>query len=56
MEFDGVEFHADDEAGVLRAYAAVDFCDDLEYDASAVDKGTAVLIGAVVGGWGQKLG
>lgn len=47
LEFDRVDFDADDEAAVVDA--AFDFFDDLEDDAAAVFQAAAVFVGAFVG-------
>jgi hypothetical protein len=47
LEFDRVDFDADDEAGVVDA--ALHFGDDFEDDAAAVGEVAAVLVGAFVG-------
>ena len=54
LEFDGVDFDADDEGGIVDAL--FDFFDDFEDYAAAILERSAVFVGAFVGGASEELG
>lgn len=53
LKLDAIDLDADDEGGV--GDPSVDLVDDLEDDARAISQVAAVLVRAVVGGWGDEL-